>query len=125
MLIALLAFLLMGQGSGTSILLDDLAYMEKSIQRSVEDEAVQAEALALVGEIRDRAARFNRQREEAISAFLESENPLAKPVGEVARQLDEFEESTRLAQVEIIGTFLELRSILSREQWETIAPPPP
>jgi hypothetical protein len=102
MLIALLTYLLLGQGSATSVLLEDLAYMEKSIRRSVDDEAVQAEALALVREIRDQSTRYNRQREKAIKAFLESENPLQKPAGEVARQLEDFEESTRTAQMEVI-----------------------
>ena len=123
MLIALFAMLLLGQGSGVSALIEELGCMEKAIQQTVQDEAVRAEALELVREIRDRVEVYNRQRAETITAFLESENPLAKPSDPVKEQLDEFERATRKGQVEIIRIFLELRSLLTREQWEAVTPP--
>jgi hypothetical protein len=125
MLIALLTLLFLGQGSGTTLFLDDLTHMEKSIRRTVQDETVRAEALGLVREIRDHYADYNRQRAETITLFLETEKPLARPAGDVSRQLDEFEKTTRRAQLELVRVFLELRSLLSREQWEAVAPPLP
>ncbi len=123
MLIALLTMLLMGQGSGTSTLLEDLGYMEKAIQQTVQDEAIRSEALDLVRKIRDRSEQYNQQRAETITLFLESENPLAKPADEVMEQLEAFERETRTGQVEMIRLFLKLRSLLTREQWQAVIPP--
>ena len=120
MLIALFTIMFLAQGPGTSVLMEDLVQLEQAIEVEVKDEETRLQALAMVEDIRQRVERYNEQRRETIEAVLASDSKPYEPSVELQQQIDAFDRETKLQQQEIIGIFLELRSILGPEQWEAI-----
>lgn len=121
MLIALFTILFLAQGSGTSVLLENMVELEQAIVVQVEDPETRAAALARVDEIKTRVERYNDYRRQTIEAFLESDSKPYQPSDELQRQIDAFDRETEVQQREIIGIFLELRTILGPEQWEAVS----
>ncbi len=121
MLIALL-FLFLGGGSGMSELLGQIDHLEHSIKRNIEASEQRSETLESVKSMKKATKAYSKKRQKHAKSLLKIASVHGRDTVEIDALLELGDTDTQEFQRLIIDHIDELRSALSREQWELISP---
>ena len=122
MLIAIIAFLFLGGGSGASELLSEFKYIEKSIKQNIEDPSQRAEALDVLKAIKSSSKGYYKNRQKHAKTLLKVAAVHDRDGSEIDATLLAANRETAAFQRELIEHLATLKAALGREEWDAMSP---
>ncbi len=122
MLIAIIAFLFLGGGSGTSELLAEFKYIEKSIKQNIEDPSRRAEAMDTLKSIKSSSKKYYKSRQKHAKSILKNAANHNRDGSEIDDTLSTANRETKAFQRDLIEHLATLKSVLGEEEWDAMSP---
>ena len=121
---ALTAYLLIHFGSHCSALTAQLDQTAALIQKDVADEAHRKQALVIIDQMKAEAQAASKQRQKSIDELNSVLAKRATPVSDIERAAQPLVADDRASAEKILDLRFQLKSVLTRDEWKLVFPPP-
>jgi hypothetical protein len=121
---ALTAFLLIHFGSHSSALTSQLDQTAALIQKDVPDEAHRKQALVIVDQMKAEARAAAKQRQKSVDALNSVLAKRTTPVSHIERAAQPLVADDRASAAKLLDLRFQLKSVLTRDEWKMVFPPP-
>jgi hypothetical protein len=124
MLIAIITFLILHFGFGSSSVLLPFDRVEKAVEHSVTDAARKKQALAIVDQMKAAEKAHTEKFKESIAALDELLGRRTAPVVDIERSAARITADSSETRTKLLELRFDLKAVLTQSEWAEVFPPP-